>query len=471
MFYSWIYHTLINYQQSNSYPKSVMEVHLKPSRLDTDPGSSQASQEWNHWYLTFDHFLNSTKAETDDDRYRLLMNFITPTVYSYISEHKNYVSAIQALRNLYDKTPNSIYARHILATTKQKPHQSLKEFLHELRKLSADCDYKPVNAEQYRSESIRDAYIAGMESNFIRQRLLEKETLTLDEAVTLSCTLDIAQKNADSYKSVSFQSATNAAVDTGWSGQGRGECDDPNLSAIKSKTKSFNRKPQPSFTPSYSAQSSSTCWFCGKERHPRSNCPARNHHCQKCGKLGHFAKLCNSSTESASALVFQNDYPRLTAVSAVNSGYSKVVLESVTVNGHVTEGLLDSGATDNFINEKFVDNKRFPVFPANFDVGLASGSHYSKVRGVCYVSLIVQGQQYENIKMSILKDLVKNVILGESFMNQHASVIFEFGGPKPSLVVSSLSPMDVKLPPMFTYLQNKAKPIAVKSRRYSLHTR
>ena len=87
-----------------------MEAYLKPARLNTDPASPQASQEWNHWIMTFDHFLIAAKAESDEDKYRLLMNFITPTVHSYVSEKKTYTAVIQALRNLYDKTPNPIYA-------------------------------------------------------------------------------------------------------------------------------------------------------------------------------------------------------------------------------------------------------------------------------------------------------------------------------------------------------------------------
>ena len=69
--------------------------------------------------------------------------------------------------------------------------------------------------------------------------------------------------------------------------------------------------------------------------------------------------------------------------------------------------------------------------------------------------LSLQGQEYKDVRMSVLKDLVKDVILGETFTKQHSAVIFKFGGPKPSLVVSSLSPIDVELPPMFTYLHNK----------------
>ena len=56
-------------------------------------------------------------------------------------------------------------------------------------------------------------------------------------------------------------------------------------------------------------------------------------------------------------------------------------------------------------------------------------------------------------------------------MNEHSSVIFQFGGAKPSLVLSSLPTMNVVLPPMFSNLDKDIKPIAVKSRRFSLQDR
>jgi hypothetical protein len=43
--------------------------------------------------------------------------------------------------------------------------------------------------------------------------------------------------------------------------------------------------------------SSKGCWNCGGEtRHPRSECPANGKDCGKCGKTGHFRKVCNSSS-------------------------------------------------------------------------------------------------------------------------------------------------------------------------------
>jgi len=41
-------------------------------------------------------------------------------VYDFIEECETYDEAITALQNLYVRVPNEIFARHLLATTKQE---------------------------------------------------------------------------------------------------------------------------------------------------------------------------------------------------------------------------------------------------------------------------------------------------------------------------------------------------------------
>jgi len=51
-----------------------------------------------------------------------------------------------------------------------------------LKLLSKDCTFQMVSAEQYREELIRDSFINGLNSQGIRQRLLEKDHLSLEAA-------------------------------------------------------------------------------------------------------------------------------------------------------------------------------------------------------------------------------------------------------------------------------------------------
>ena len=103
------------------------------------------------------------------------------------------------LENLYVKTPNEIFARHLLATTRQTPGQSLNDFVQKLQGLGKDCSFRPVTAQVYREKMVRDAFINGIISSSIRQRLLENRELTLRDAVRQANTLQLAQQNSLAY--------------------------------------------------------------------------------------------------------------------------------------------------------------------------------------------------------------------------------------------------------------------------------
>ena len=74
-------------------------------------------------------------------------------------------------KKIYVKPANEIFARHLLATRKQQPNETLDEFLESVKILSRD--FKNVDAVIYRDECIRDSFMSGIASNAIRQRLLE----------------------------------------------------------------------------------------------------------------------------------------------------------------------------------------------------------------------------------------------------------------------------------------------------------
>jgi len=76
----------------------------------------------------------------------------------------------------------------------------LDEYLQNLKRLSVDCDFKEVSAAQHK-EAIRDAFISGLQSKEIRQRLLEEKDITVQDTVDKALSLEAAQKNAEKFNS------------------------------------------------------------------------------------------------------------------------------------------------------------------------------------------------------------------------------------------------------------------------------
>ena len=116
-----------------------------------------------HWKRTFDNLI----AECGDDapdKFRSIVNFLSADVFEYVEECTNYEEVVDTLTMLYIKTPNKIFARHELASRKQKPGETLDEFLEELKKLSVRVFFFRVRFG-YRFECVyarlRDFFLWG----------------------------------------------------------------------------------------------------------------------------------------------------------------------------------------------------------------------------------------------------------------------------------------------------------------------
>ena len=133
------------------------------------------------------------------NKLQVLINYVSPQIFECIGHCDNYDEAIATFKALYIKPANQTFARHLLATRRQKSGETMDEFLQALKTLAKDCKYRVVTATKYRDEAIRDAFITGLLSGSNRQRLLENSLLTLKTTFDQARSLDAAQKSSESY--------------------------------------------------------------------------------------------------------------------------------------------------------------------------------------------------------------------------------------------------------------------------------
>ncbi|XP_055862342.1 uncharacterized protein LOC106074444 [Biomphalaria glabrata] len=422
-----------------------MDRLLRPERFDVEPTAPQAQEKWLHWYETFKNFLSVVTIENVDNK-QLLINYISPSVYQMISDKETYEEAIQSLNNIYVQPNNEVFARHKLATCRQEQGQSVDAFLQKLRSLSKDCNFKAVTAEQHRDESIRDAFITGIASNSIRKRLLEKTDLKLKDAFEEARVLEHAYQHSLLYES---QSETTSGATTNAVREHPADPVAPQLPDLRASINSTQTRQEVSAI-------SIKCYFCGRGRHPRNECPAREATCNQCGKKGHFQRSCKSRKSTAFALA---------TLHSLGLGKSTSL---ILLNGVPLKALIDTGSCESYVAARVARNHKWPIKISVDRIFMAS-THLSRVtEGHIFATIQLKDEKYENIKLSLLDGLCSDVILGLDFISLHENLQIPFSGKRPPLCVSTLRPAKVEAPSLFGNLSPNCTPVATKSRRHSL---
>ena len=255
-----------------------MHKYLRPERLDANPDSPTAAKEWFHWKRTFTNFLTSAGEEAPD-KLSMLVNFVSPRVYEYIGESDNYDAAIALLEAVYVRPKNEVLARHLLITHRQQSGETLDQFLQEV--LAKDCNFQQVSADKYKEEYIRDAFINGLSSQIVRQRLLENKTLDLKTMFDQARTLELAQRSNEVYAPpYSVTAAT-------------GQKQDDIVSNSATNQQPITEEEKSTLAVAQRTGNKQKCFFCGNNAHARRFCPAKDATCHNCGKKGHFSKCAN----------------------------------------------------------------------------------------------------------------------------------------------------------------------------------
>ena len=282
-----------------------MDKVLKPARLVLSPESPTATREYRHWLHTYENFAatlslpqsyinrvtNDITREMMVDQLKLdtLTNLISADIWDDIKDCTTYGEAKLALDDLFIRKPSSNYARYKLLTTRQTGDQTLEAYRRTLDKLSRDCNFTDVTATRYREDMVLGAFLAGISNNDTRKRLLEEKDLTFDDAFKLAISRQESRKEAGFYEHPgTFEPNANRI----------------SLAAVTEHNpgpSSCQSSPSPSSDPPQilaAVAPTPHCGYCGKEKHPRYRCPARNDECKSCGRDGHWAAVCRNPNPS-----------------------------------------------------------------------------------------------------------------------------------------------------------------------------
>ena len=471
-------------------------AYLKPNSLDIDPAEPDADKKFSHWLKTFENYakdLDPAASKLD-----LLTNHVGHQAFAIIENATDYENALELLKSAYQKEVNTIYAQHILATRRQRPDESVDDYIRNLKLLAKNCQFAAVTASQNHDLHVRNAFISGLRTPYIRQRLLENKNLTLELAVTTARSLEDAQKNSDTYGS--YSQTCSAVEPASFPNRSRPpESSDHLLAASKPyRQPSYNRAPNPP-----PPNPNQACYFCGYDMHPRSRCPARNSTCDKCHRRGHFAKVCKGNpapgrpprlmaatydtskpdhsepqpTNYQTETPISDSWPPNSVLWAICSTSSNICsnhplsqsMENVRLNDHPVIATADSASSSSFIHPTCAENLQLKLIPItqDYEVGMASKSLKATATHCCEVELKLKDRVYDKVKLFVLPNLCTSLILGLDFLSRHKSVTLNYGGTEPPLSICGFSTLKTKPKSLFPNFPPDCKPVADSRRKYS----
>ena len=232
------------------------------------------SENWQKWCQELKLYLTATEKDGKSDKIKtsILLTCIGKQgreIYNTFQfeegDDMKFNIVLQKFQEYCSPRKNITFMRHKFFTCKQREGQSFDEFVTELKKRSADCEF-----EQLRDSLIRDIIICGINDNRLRERLLREPDLTLQKAIQLG---HAAEETKRHVKELQKETDGKNFVD--------------NVSKITEKRKKKFSKESIGYDKSYIKN----CKFCSYS-HKTGNCTAYGKKCRNCSKPNHFAKCC-----------------------------------------------------------------------------------------------------------------------------------------------------------------------------------
>ncbi|KAL7671681.1 hypothetical protein ACOME3_006581 [Neoechinorhynchus agilis] len=344
-----------------------MDKTFKPDIFEANSDAADGAISWTHWKRRFNKYIATLRDLEPTDKLDLLINMISP------------------------KEPWSVSTQN---------DSSIDQYIQTLENLSMDCTFEPLSLIQHKKIIMRDAFVTGLRSPFVRQRILKSTNLNLYEVYAKARSLEMAQIQAASYNNEGEHSTQIVSKISSLIEQANDTADisEPNVAAI---TKS--------------------CFFCNQSWQSRTRCPARNviHHSCSCrsrnGSGQHKAKAIIVDRDS------ENGLTMISATTGKSSNLSKAEIEA-KLNGIILKGLIDTGSSENFIDDSFAHSLNLPMEPCLERVSLAASSKCSVVNNTCQANVWIGKQNHNQVRFLCLKNNCHDIFLGHPFMSKRQTV-------------------------------------------------
>ena len=238
-----------------------------------DPGS------WSRWKSRWARYraASGLRSRPDADQINSLIYTMGEEAEDVLLSRQipedNYANVLAAFDDYFGVRRNLI-ADRVTFNRMTQGSDTVDVFINRLYRQAEYCEYGAL-----REELIRDRLVAGVSDDYLCDKLQAERDLTLDRAV------HVARQHEASKNAKGVFRPGQASVGTVHAHK----LPKKPSAATKQRGKA-TMVPQGSSVPR-------VCSRCGREPHAKEECPAVKTHsqCKKCGKHGHWAKMCKST--------------------------------------------------------------------------------------------------------------------------------------------------------------------------------
>ena len=313
----------------------MAQIRLQPP----DPFNFRNPDDWPRWKRRFQQFreasgLSEAAAPKQISTFLYCLGEEAEAVLSSTNataeERRVYDRVLAKFDSFFQVRKNVIYERARFNRRDQQSGETAEQYIMTLYDLAEHCDYGTLT-----EELIRDRLVVGIRDTALSQKLQMDPALTLESAKKA-----IRQREAV-YEQQQVLKGVNKATSSLYAIRPKRQTN-PRFREHRSERRDYARDTQTSTKqPPRNPQTGGKCSRCGRERHPREKCPARDAQCHNCNRRGHYSAQCRQRTVST---VQDRDTIDSAFLDTVSNEEKNVWTSNLTINGKQIPFKLDTGA-------------------------------------------------------------------------------------------------------------------------------